>query len=60
MGKPHDVPLSEQALRILGDQMGGRGKNQFVFPGRPRQPLSHDDDGDAVATHGNRRHRPWL
>jgi integrase len=40
MQKPHDVPLSEQALRLLGDQMGGRGKNPFVFPGKPRQPLS--------------------
>jgi integrase len=41
MGKPHDVPLSEAALRILGDQMAGRSKNPFVFPGgRPRQPLS--------------------
>jgi hypothetical protein len=35
-----DVPLSEDALRLLGDQMGGRGKNPFVFPGRPRAPLS--------------------
>jgi integrase len=33
MGKPHDVPLSEQAMRILGDQMVGRGKNPYVFPG---------------------------
>jgi integrase len=40
MGKPHDVPLSDAALRLLGDQMGGRGKNLFVFPGRQRQPLS--------------------
>jgi integrase len=40
MAKPHDVPLSEDALRLLGDQMGGRGKNPFVFPGRQRQPLS--------------------
>jgi integrase len=40
MDKPHDVPLSEQALRLLGDQMAGRGKNPFVFPSRPRQPLS--------------------
>lgn len=40
MQKPHDVPLSEQALRLLGDQMGGRGKNVYIFPGRPRQPLS--------------------
>jgi integrase len=40
MGKSHDVPLSDAALRLLGDQMGGRGKNPFVFPGRQRQPLS--------------------
>ena len=40
MQKPHDVPLSEQTLRLLADQMGHRGKNQFVFAGRPRQPLS--------------------
>jgi integrase len=40
MQKPHDVPLSEQVLRLLGDQMAGRGKNPFVFSGRPRQPLS--------------------
>jgi integrase len=41
MGKPHDVALSDAALRILADQMAGRGKNPFVFPGgRPRQPLS--------------------
>ena len=40
MAKPHNVPLSEDALRLLGDQMGGRGKNPFVFAGRQRQPLS--------------------
>jgi integrase len=41
MSVAHDVPLSEQALRLLGDQMAGRGKSTFVFPdGRPRQPLS--------------------
>ena len=40
MGKSHDVPLSDAALAILGDQMTGRGKNPYVFPGRPRQPLS--------------------
>jgi integrase len=41
MRKPHDVPLSEQALRLLADQMGHRGKGSLVFPGgRPRQPLS--------------------
>jgi integrase len=39
MQKPHDVPLSEQALAILSVQMGG--KSPYVFPGgRPRQPLS--------------------
>jgi integrase len=40
MKKPHHVPLSEQALAILSAQMSGRGKNPFVFPGKPRQPLS--------------------
>jgi integrase len=40
MGKPHDVPLSEATLRILGDQAAGMGKNPFVFPGRQRRPLS--------------------
>jgi integrase len=35
--KPHDVPLSEQALRLLGEQTT---KNLYVFPGRPRAPLS--------------------
>ena len=34
---PHDVPLSEQALRLLGEQTT---KNLYVFPGRPRAPLS--------------------
>jgi integrase len=38
MNEPHDVPLSEQALRLLGDT--GRGKNPFIFAGRPHQPLS--------------------
>ena len=36
MQKPHDVPLSEQALRLLGDQMGHRGKSVYVFPGAGR------------------------
>jgi integrase len=39
MGKPHDVPLTEEALAILSVQMGG--KSPYVFPGgRPRAPLS--------------------
>jgi integrase len=40
MQKPHDVPLSDAALAILGDQLAGRGKNPFVFPGKPQKPLS--------------------
>jgi integrase len=40
MGVEHLVPLSEQALAVLSVQMAGRGKNPFVFPGKPRQPLS--------------------
>jgi integrase len=40
MGKPHNVPLSDAALRILADQMVECSKNPFVFPGKPRQPLS--------------------
>lgn len=27
--------LSQEALRLLGDQMTARSKNEFVFPGRP-------------------------
>jgi integrase len=39
MGEEFSVPLSEQALRLLADQLGG--KNPYVFPGgRPKQPLS--------------------
>ena len=40
MGKEHTVPLSDQALAILGAQQAARGKNPFVFPGRPQKPLS--------------------
>jgi integrase len=45
MGQPHDTPLSEQALRILGDARAIARKpptgDSFVFPGgRPRMPLS--------------------
>ena len=40
MGEAFSVPLSEAALRLLGDQMGERGKSPYVFPGRPRAPLS--------------------
>jgi integrase len=38
MGEEFSVPLSDAALRLLGDQQ--RGKNPYIFPGRPRQPLS--------------------
>jgi len=40
MGKEHSVPLSDAALDILRDQHGTRGKNPYVFPGRPMKPLS--------------------
>jgi integrase len=40
MGREHHVPLSDAAVAILKDQYKTRGKNPFVFPGRPRQPLS--------------------
>jgi integrase len=40
MQKEHSVPLSDAALAILGAQEAKRGKNSYVFPGKPRQPLS--------------------
>jgi len=40
MGKPHDVPLSDAALDILRSQEAARGKNPFIFAGRPQRPLS--------------------
>jgi integrase len=41
MGKPHRVPLSNAALAILRTQEAERGKNPFVFPGRPMRALSN-------------------
>jgi integrase len=41
MGEAFLVPLSEQALRLLADQMGRRAKSPYIFAGRPRQPLSN-------------------
>ncbi len=39
--RPHDVPLSDQALAILRGQYETRGKNPHVFPSHlPRQALS--------------------
>ena len=32
MGKEHVVPLSDQAISMLRDQMAARGKNPSVFP----------------------------
>ena len=59
MGEAFSVPLSEAALRLLGDQMGQRGKSPYVFPGRPRQPLSNMSMsmllrrmGESVTVHG--------
>lgn len=44
MKKQHDVPLSDTALSILADARAAARKPptaaSFVFPGRPRQPLS--------------------
>lgn len=41
MAREHTVPLSDQALAILRAQEAERGKNPFVFPGRPQRPLSN-------------------
>jgi integrase len=41
MEREHKVPLSDQALDILRAQEAERGKNPFVFPGRPMKPLSN-------------------
>jgi integrase len=35
------VPLSDRALAILRTLEAGRGKNPFVFAGRPQRPLSN-------------------
>jgi integrase len=35
------VPLSDAALAILRAQAAERGRNPFVFPGRPMRPLSN-------------------
>ncbi len=40
MRKVHAVPLSEQAVAILRAQEAERGRNPFVFAGRPQRPLS--------------------
>ena len=34
------MPLSDAALAILRTQHEARGKNPYVFPGRPQRPLS--------------------
>jgi integrase len=41
MAKPHDVPLSDQAVAILHAQHATRGQNPYVFPGRPMRGLSN-------------------
>jgi integrase len=40
MGKAFSVPLSSAVISILRAQEAERGKNPFVFPGRPQRPLS--------------------
>jgi integrase len=68
MGEAFSVPLSEAALRVLGDQVGERGKSPYVFPGRPRAPLSGmamsmllRRMGESVTVHGFRTSfRTWC
>ena len=59
MGEAFSVPLSDAALRLLADQMSHRGKSPYVFPGRPRAPLSNMSMsmllrrmGESVTVHG--------
>jgi integrase len=40
MGKAFSVPLSSAVISILRAQEAERGKNPFVFTGRPQRPLS--------------------
>ena len=40
MNKPHQVPLSDEALAILRGLHERRGDNPHVFAGRPMRPLS--------------------
>jgi integrase len=40
-GEAFSVPLSDRALAILRILEAGRGKNPFVFAGRPQRPLSN-------------------
>jgi integrase len=69
MGKPHDVPLSGQALAVLRRQHDERGANPHVFPGRPMRGLSNMSLAmllrrmgvDAVTVHGMRSaFRVWA
>jgi integrase len=39
MGRPFDIPLSDQALAILKTQHEAPDRNEFIFPGRPMRPL---------------------
>ena len=60
MGEAFSVPLSDAALRLLGDQMGGRGKNPFVFAGRPRAAVVEHGDGDVAAPDRRVRNGSWI
>jgi integrase len=68
MGEAFSVPLSDAALRLLGDQMGQRGKSVYVFPGLPKKPLSSmamsmllRRMGESVTVHGFRTSfRTWC
>jgi integrase len=69
-GKEHPVPLSDVALVILREQLKGRGRNTYVFPGaRPTKPLSINAFGmvmcrmgeDVFVPHGFRASfRSWC
>ena len=39
-GEPHSIPLNDPALAILRAQEQSRGRNPYVFPGRPQHMLS--------------------
>ena len=56
MQKPHDVPLSEQALRLLADHGGPSRQRLARFPRREAAPAAqHDGDEYAFEAMGGRR-----
>jgi integrase-like protein/Arm domain-containing DNA-binding protein len=55
-----DVPLSDRALDILHAVEAKRGKNPFVFAGRPMRPLSNMALAMLAPADGRRFHCPRL